>query len=118
MPFAQSRMSALLALLLLPFLATCGGAPNIANGPTTLPSAVVVIPSAQSPTSGTGATVAPATEAPTAPVATSAPTRPTAGPGDLSYPLKTPFLEFGVIDHLYYTDRERVLTLTAIAGFD
>jgi hypothetical protein len=123
MPFAQSRMSALLALLLLPLLATCGGAPAPANGPTTLPSAVVVIPSAQAPTvaagaTATGATVAPATEAPTAPVATSAPAQPTVGPGDLSYPLKTPFLEFGVIDHLYYTDRERVLTLTTIAGFD
>jgi len=123
MPFAQSRMSALLALLLLPLLATCGGAPNIANEPTILPSAVVVIPSTQAPTSATGATatgatVAPATEAPTAPVATSAPTQPATGPSNLSYPLKTPFLEFGVIDHLYYTDRERVLTLTSIAGFD
>ncbi|MFM2032144.1 MAG: hypothetical protein RLZZ297_909 [Chloroflexota bacterium] len=27
-------------------------------------------------------------------------------------------VEFGVVEHLYYTDRNRVLTLTEIAGFD
>jgi hypothetical protein len=27
-------------------------------------------------------------------------------------------LEFGIVNHLYYTDRERVLTLDGIAGFD
>jgi len=27
-------------------------------------------------------------------------------------------VEFGVVEHLFYTDRERVLTLTEIAGFD
>jgi len=27
-------------------------------------------------------------------------------------------MEFGVVNHLYYTDRERVLQLTTIAGFD
>jgi polysaccharide biosynthesis protein PslG len=31
--------------------------------------------------------------------------------------LQTPYLEFGVVPHLYYTDHERVLQLTKNAGF-
>jgi len=32
--------------------------------------------------------------------------------------LRTPSLQFGVVAHLYYTDRNRVLALAQIAGFD
>ena len=121
-PRIRLRISAVLALLtlLVPILAACGGPPQIANSPTTLPSAVVTIPGAQQPTAPPAATEAPtaAPEPPTgAPAQTNQPA-PTGGPGDLTFPLKTPYLEYGVIDHLYYTDRERVLTLTTIAGFD
>ncbi len=32
--------------------------------------------------------------------------------------IHTPYLEFGVVTHLYYTDRTRVITLAKIAGFE
>ncbi len=40
------------------------------------------------------------------------------GPAELTFPLRTPFLEFGATTYLLDTDAERVLTLTTIAGFD
>jgi polysaccharide biosynthesis protein PslG len=33
-------------------------------------------------------------------------------------PIKTKYMNFGIVNHLFYTDRERVLTLDKIAGFD
>jgi hypothetical protein len=36
---------------------------------------------------------------------------------DLTFPLTLPQTQHGVVAHLYYTDRERVLTLTEIAGY-
>jgi hypothetical protein len=46
--------------------------------------------------------------------------QPTVPPSDepITGPLSTPYLEYGVINHLYYTDRGRVLILTNNAGFD
>jgi ABC-type Fe3+-hydroxamate transport system substrate-binding protein len=38
--------------------------------------------------------------------------------GNGNAPLKTDYLEFGVVPHLYYTDYERALQLTQNAGFD
>jgi polysaccharide biosynthesis protein PslG len=40
------------------------------------------------------------------------------GPGELTFPLRTPFLEFGALTYLFGTDADRVLTLTAIVGTD
>jgi len=36
----------------------------------------------------------------------------------ITSPLRTPRLEFGIVSHLYYTDRERVMQLTQNADFD
>lgn len=43
---------------------------------------------------------------------------PASGPAGLTFPLRTPFLEFGATTYLLGTDAERALTLTTIAGFD
>ncbi len=53
------------------------------------------------------------------PEATSEPT-PVArlGPGDLPYPLSLSRLNFGVVGHLYYTDRYTALSKTREAGFE
>lgn len=98
-----------LFLLIVPLIAACG-----ANEPqAAMPADVTEGPA----TGGTDATTAPV---PTAageavPTATAA---PQPGPADTTFPLKTPYLEFGVVTHLFYTDRERVLQLTQNAGFD
>ena len=108
-PFAHMRMSAAALMLgiALPILAACGGSPEPAVAPTpALPTAAV------------GAN-APATSAPapaTAAPATNAPDPTAAAPASTSTPKQN--LEFGIVNHLYYTDRERVLTLDGIAGFD
>jgi hypothetical protein len=105
-----------LFLALAVALAACGGG-------TTTP-----------PQPGGQATSAPAAEAPTTapttPAAggetqpTSAPAQPSGGeqPTTPTQPSASPrnpdYLEFGVVAHLYYTDRDRVLQLTQNAGFD
>ena len=108
-------VAALLLALLLPILAACGGSPPNIAAPTQPPSTTAPKPTAASvPTAvSTSAPAAPATAAPTG--TTAAPAPSPAGEGG---PLKTPYLEFGVVDHLYYTDRGRVLILTNNAGFD
>ncbi len=98
--------SALLAMSLL--MAACGG-------PAAQPTAVPPPPTA--PATSAPATVAPAattTARPTvAPTASAAPTEvPPTG-----FPIVLDEMQQGVVGHLYYTDRERVLTLTTIAGF-
>jgi polysaccharide biosynthesis protein PslG len=107
----------LLLALLLPILAACGGGAQQGNPPTpALPTAAVQTPGAAQPTAAPQST----TTAPTAAAPTAAEGQPTPVPGDtgVTGPLKTPYLEYGVIDHLYYTDRGRVLILTNNAGFD
>jgi hypothetical protein len=72
-----------------------------------VPTAATEAPSAA--LGGAAPTAASATEAPTAASATEAPT---------AAPASAPALEFGVVGHLYYTDRDRVLQLVQNAGFD
>jgi hypothetical protein len=115
------RSAALLPLLAcaLPLLAACGG--PTASPTTTLPTAVVATQPARptaAPATQPPATTDP-TAQPTAPAAPTEPDQPTAAPGGSGQsPLRTPYLEYGVVSHLYYTDRERVLTLNGIAGFE
>lgn len=52
------------------------------------------------------------------PPASLAPDPAAVGPGDLSFPLRTPFLEFGAGAQLLGTDSARALTLAGSAGFD
>jgi hypothetical protein len=113
LPFAQVRIraAAMMLVIALPILAACGGSPEIAAPTPALPTAAIG-------TSAPDATAAPATSLPapiTAEPATSAPDA-TAAPTGTSSPKQN--LEFGIVNHLYYTDRERVLTLDGIAGFD
>ena len=115
-PFAQVRIRAAIMVLVigLPILASCGGSPEPTTAPTpALPTAAV---SSNAPT----AAAPPATSAPDAtaplPEPTSGPAPTVSAPTGTSSPKQN--LEFGIVNHLYYTDRERVLTLDGIAGFD
>jgi polysaccharide biosynthesis protein PslG len=110
MPARSRSLSGLLSLIILAaLLAACGGG----TPPAT-------------PASGSQPTAAPA--APDQPtVAPGQPTAvvslPTAQPGTTdpqpdAEPLNPDHLLFGVVVHLYYTDRERVMQLTQNAGFD
>lgn len=95
-----SRM--LILLVLAALLAACGGASAPADQATEPQP-----PSAPSdPDASVDTPTGPATE-PGAPEAS-----PTVAPLDPDY------LLFGVVVHLYYTDRERVMQLTKNAGFD
>ncbi|PDW01843.1 cellulase family glycosylhydrolase [Candidatus Viridilinea mediisalina] len=102
--FLRSRglSSMLILLILAALLAACGGASAPADQP-----AAPQAPDAQSdPDASADAPAVPATE-PGAPE-----TSPAVAPLDADY------LQFGVVVHLYYTDRERVMQLTKNAGFD
>jgi len=107
------RWSALFLVLMIvaAFLAACGGGtanPPVSNVPT---AAIVATPDTSTPP-----TPVP-TMAPTQP--TVAPVEPTATPvAPTPVPINPDYLEFGVVGHLYYTDRDRVLQLTKNAGFD
>jgi len=93
-------------------LPTPGPAPS---GAPTLPAAPT--PPAALPTPGVSVTPPPpgsATVAPTPPP-TIAPPRD--GPGGLPYPLTLTRLNFGVVGHLYYTDRATALRKAREAGF-
>lgn len=97
----------------LPLLAACGPGTSTTEQPTALVATQPAPP----------ATAAPATAAPSEPAQPSAvpsePAQPTTAPDSSApFPLRTPYLEYGVVSHLYYTDRERVLTLNGIAGFE
>ncbi|NCC33446.1 MAG: hypothetical protein EOM24_15725, partial [Chloroflexia bacterium] len=108
MSYVQSRFSALLILMLLvPLIAACGSAPTADPGPTSAAPAPTTIPDPATP--------ADTPELPLAPTSGSS-DAPTAEPTALS--LNPDYLQFGVVAHLYYTDRERVLQLTRNAGFD
>lgn len=102
-----------LLTLVLPLLVACGG--TEATAPTTLPTA-------QAPTSAPAPTTVVA--APTSAPAPTTETQPTAAPSTATDPNLEPGLplrfkepQFGIVNHLYYTDRSRVLTLNGIAGF-
>ena len=102
----------MLLFLLVPLIAACGANPPSAPSASVPTAAVVATPStsvpAQTAVPTVAATVAP-TDVPTLAAATEAPTAAPATP---------PSLEFGIVGHLYYTDRDRVLQLVQNAGFD
>jgi hypothetical protein len=113
----QGLAALLLAVIVLPIVAACGGT---ATAPTSTPLPTAVVASPSRPTAAAGSPAQPpqptAPQSPTAAPAT-APAQPTQ-PAPLTFPLRTPYTEYGVVNHLYYTDRERVLTLTNAAGFE
>jgi hypothetical protein len=107
----SKRLSILAALLflVLPFLATC--ASGTATQPTNTPPQVSQATQTSSPTPSLEPTIEPTTTP--SPV----PPKPTSD-AVVTGALKTPRLEFGIVSHLYYTDRERVMQLTQNADFD
>lgn len=109
------RIGALLTLLfLVPLIAACGGqqTPPQAGATAELPTAPPAPPTA-APEQPTAAAQDPAATAP------ASGEQPTAAPSEpAAAPINPDYLEFGVVTHLYYTDRERVLQLTQNAGFD
>lgn len=112
---ARYASSLLLLLLLVPLLAACGGrAPEPAGQ---IPTAAII---GTPDTSAAQPTVAPTDSAATAePVATEQPTsEPVAAEPTATPPSNPDYLQFGIVEHLYYTDRDRVLQLTQNAGFD
>jgi hypothetical protein len=110
----------LLLLFLLPLLATCGGTtpPNQSAGGQTPTSAPTGAPAPTAEGQAQAPTTAP--EQPTTAPDQPAPSdQPTVGPPQPNTgPINPDYLEFGVVEHLYYTDRDRVLQLTQNAGFD
>ncbi|NTV65802.1 MAG: glycoside hydrolase family 5 protein [Oscillochloris sp.] len=117
---ARLRSSIVLLFLLVPLLAACSSKPS--NTPSsTIPTAMVI---STPDTSSAAATAVPTTavtgETPTtAPAPTTAPEAPTATPeAPTAAPTTVSSLQFGIVGHLYYTDRDRVLQLVQNAGFD
>lgn len=102
----------------LPVLASCGAAPEATN-PTPLPTAVVAT---SAPVQATAAPIEPTT----APIEPTEPTvAPPSEPGtetgsglEPGLPMRFTNTQYGIVNHLFYTDRERVLTLNSIAGFE
>ncbi|WP_129627119.1 hypothetical protein [Candidatus Oscillochloris fontis] len=108
--------SLLLLFLLVSLLVGCGSSQPTTPVGTIPTAAVITTPDTSAPaatpvpTIATGATAVPVEVSPT-PEATDIPVIPTPPPSEA-------YLEFGVVGHLYYTDRDRVLQLTQNAGFD
>lgn len=114
------------ALILL--LTACGAIPPVAiTAPSTLPTAQVLATTEPiTPLSLVLPTTQPLQDAVTAPdvaqpqpsvVALPPTTAPRDGPGGLPYPLTLTKLNFGVVGHLYYTDRRTALAKAREAGF-
>jgi hypothetical protein len=99
--------------LMVPILVACGG--EAASEPT--PEAVVDFATATVPADATNAPEPTAVVEPTAAVAPTATAEAVTAPTG-KVPLRSDVMEFSIVNHLYYTDRERVLALTNIAGFD
>jgi polysaccharide biosynthesis protein PslG len=98
--FSRRLRGSLLMLTAALLLAACG-------------SPAAVTPTASAPTAEptAAATAVSPTSAPAAPEPTAAtPSEPAVTDGNV--------LEFGIVGHLYYTDRDRVMQLTQNAGFD
>jgi hypothetical protein len=97
--------------------ATQSGQPDevVAAAPAGQPGAPAALPTQPPP--GAGQPLAP-TAQPAAPTpAPIPPPPPRDGPGGLPYPLTLTRLNFGVVGHLYYTDRGAALAKAREAGF-
>lgn len=107
----SKRLSILTALLflVLPFLATCAsGTPSGSTNTPPQSSQATQTSSSASPTESSSP------QQPTQSDSNPAPTSDAV----ITNALHTPRLEFGIVSHLYYTDRERVMQLTQNADFD
>lgn len=91
----------------VPTAAIIGGPPD--------PEPIVLTPTATPDQTATALALQP-TAIPAAPAEPTPVAR--LGPGDLPYPLSLSRLNFGVVGHLYYTDRYTALSKTREAGFE
>ncbi|MBX0327094.1 hypothetical protein K2Z83_05275 [Oscillochloris sp. ZM17-4] len=117
---ARVRSSLLLLFLLVPLVAACGGQPSApaSDVPT---AAVIATPDTSSPVATAAPTAAPVADAPTPASPSDSPTAGADTPAPATptdAPVSADTLQFGVVGHLYYTDRDRVLQLVQNAGFD
>src|SRR5689334_22983310 len=119
MPLAHLRTVAAAAALaiVLPIVAACGGTPESAASPTAALPTAMVVPKPSDAGQPTAAAPEP-TAAPEPPTAAPQPAGPTEEPLAPGTPIAFSDLQFGIVNHLYYTDRDRVLKLDEIAGFD
>ncbi|NJN17582.1 MAG: cellulase family glycosylhydrolase [Oscillochloris sp.] len=121
----QRLATLVVAVIMITLLTACGSAPEpLVEAPSsnTVPTArIAITPQSEDPLSIPVATAVPtaqpiAGEQPTATVPPLAPVRE--GPGGLPYPLTLNELNFGVVGHLYYTDRATALAKAREAGFN
>lgn len=108
----QKTSSIALLALTIPLFTACGGQGQ--------PTATTILPTvATAPTAQVAPTADAAPTAQVVPTADAAPTAEAPASGELEsgFPMRFKHAQFGVVNHLYYTDRERVLTLDGIAGF-
>lgn len=112
-----ARRWPILGLISVMILTACGGNPTAATPDPTAPSAA---PTTSAPTAASKpATVAPPTASPATVPTTAAPTaapKPTAPPAPTVNPADQ--LQYGVVTHLYYADRQRVMDLVGFGNFD
>jgi len=122
----QTSLALLLLCFLLPALTGCTN-PNQAAAPATQvptaqiiskpePAAIVLSPTPTPDITATAQALRP-TATPTPLAATPTPVV-RQGPGGLPYPLQLAQLNFGVVGHLYYTDRYTALATAQEAGFE
>ncbi len=113
------RLVALFALVALPILSMCGAAPPPVPSVTSERGVTETPLVPPTPTRAPGDAPTPEFR-PTSSSATALPVtpNPTLAPDAPFTPIRSDTLQFGVVTHLYYTDRSRVLTLVKVAGFD
>ncbi|MEI7772621.1 MAG: hypothetical protein WCI67_21705 [Chloroflexales bacterium] len=115
---ARLRTSLMLLFLLVPLAAACGGSPPSAPSSNVPTAVVIATPDMSTAASTPVPTVTPAGDVPTTAPSGDAPTAASATETPTPAPASPSALEFGIVGHLYYTDRDRVLQLVQNAGFD
>ncbi len=122
MRFTSMLLKLLNGVLLLALLAACAApAPSNPSADTPVPTAQIIGQPQESavvvPTPSTEPHVSPTTQPIMVPTIPATPGYQV-GPGGLPYPLKLPHLHFGVVGHLYYTDRYTAMRTAREAGFE
>lgn len=115
MKWHRQHSGILLLLAMTLVLAACsgGGTTPATSGQATSATGVAAQPTSAPPATGE------ATRPTSAPPTTGDATQPTPVPAEpTARPINPDYLEFGVVSHLYYTDRARVMQLVQNAGFD
>jgi polysaccharide biosynthesis protein PslG len=124
--FTRALLTLNIALCVAILLAGCANGEPVAPAPNGS-GAILTMPTAQVPVSVDREpillpTVAAPTAQPTVVAPATVPPSPVPvvrdGPGGLPYPLTLTRLNFGVVGHLYYTNRTRAMSVARGAGFE